>query len=61
MTHEEFEIYYFCNVLRIRKIVDALEAGDHDRGLKYAKYAYEMAQELPEQDWSFYDDGTGNH
>ena len=56
MTIEEFGIYYFRNVLRIRKIVDALEAGDHERGLKYAKYAYDMAQKEPDDDWSFYDD-----
>jgi hypothetical protein len=56
MTNTEFGIYYFRNLIRLGKIIQALETGDHERGLKYARYAYEQAQKEPEDDWNFYHD-----
>jgi hypothetical protein len=44
MSAEEFGMYYFQNLARIQKIIDALEAGDHDKALERAKWAYERAK-----------------
>ena len=44
MSAEEFGMYYFQNLARIHKIIEALEEGDPEKALKFARFAYERAK-----------------